>query len=126
MCRVLVAEDDCEMRRLVVEALRKDGHLVREATDGAGLLEALADAFGQDPGETCVDVVVSDVRMPGFTGLEVVECLSLADHGLPFILMTAFGDDEIRRRAGAAGALLLDKPLSLAELRGAVLRLARH
>jgi two-component system response regulator (stage 0 sporulation protein F) len=126
MCRVLVAEDDCEMRRLVVEALAKDGHVVLEATDGAGLLDALAEALGHDPGDARVDVVVSDLRMPGFTGLEVVECLSLADQRLPFILMTAFGDDDVRRRASAAGALLLDKPLSLGELRGAVLRLAQH
>jgi DNA-binding response OmpR family regulator len=40
--------------------------------------------------------------------------------------MTAFGDDDIRRRAGAVGALLLDKPLSLEELREAVRRLARR
>lgn len=126
MCHVLVAEDDREMRRLVVEALRKDGHLVLEAADGAGLVEALAEALGEDPGDARVDVVVSDVRMPGFTGLEVAEYLFLADQRLPFILMTAFGDDDIRRRASAAGALLLDKPLSLGELRGAVLRLARH
>ena len=43
MSRVLVAEDDPEMRRLVAEALRKDGHEILEASDGAQMLVLLAE-----------------------------------------------------------------------------------
>src|SRR5579863_5101412 len=124
MCRVLVAEDDREMRRLVVEALRKDGHLVHEAADGHDLVNAIVRAVAQEPGAPGIDVIVSDVRMPGFTGIDVVEWLVYIGRRLPFVLMTAFGDDELRQRARAAGAVVLDKPLSLAQLRDAVLRLA--
>jgi len=126
MCRVLVAEDDREMRRLVVEALRKDGHEVIEATDGGRLLVRLAEAFDTDPSLAAVDVIVSDVRMPICNGLDLMERMFEARWSVPCILMTAFGDDEIRRRAQAVGALLLDKPLSLDELRAAVERLARR
>lgn len=126
MSRVLVAEDDREMRRLVVEALQKDGHDVTEATDGGRLLVRLAEIFDRDPAMAAVDIIVSDVRMPICSGLDLIERLFEARWRIPCILMTAFGDDDIRRRAGAVGALLLDKPLSLDELRQAVGRLARR
>ncbi len=126
MCRVLVAEDDREMRRLVVEALRKDGHEVTEATDGGRLLVRLAEVFDRDPSLAEVDVIISDVRMPVCNGLDLIERMFEARWRVPCILMTAFGDDEIRHRAEAVGALLLDKPLSLEQLREAVARLARR
>jgi len=123
MCRVLVAEDDPEMRRLVVEALRKDGHEVQEAADGGRLLVRIAEAFDRDPSLALIDVIVSDVRMPVCSGLDLLEQLVQARWRVPFILMTAFGDDETRRRAEGLGAVLFDKPLSLEALRTAVLRL---
>jgi CheY-like chemotaxis protein len=99
MTRVLVAEDDPEMRRLVVEALRKDGHDVLEAADGGRLLVRLAEAFDRDPELNDLDVVVSDMRMPVCSGLDLFERLAEARWNVPFILMTAFGDDDTRRRA---------------------------
>jgi CheY-like chemotaxis protein len=126
MYRVLVAEDDREMRRLVVEALRKDGHDVIEASDGGRLLVRLAEVFDRDPTMAAVDVIVSDVRMPVCSGLDLLERMFEARWRVPCILMTAFGDDEIRARAERVGALLLDKPLRLDELREAVVRLARR
>jgi len=126
MSRVLVAEDDPEMRKLVVEALRKDGHEILEASDGAQMLVLLAETFHREPGLGSVDVIVTDVRMPGENGLDVVERVSQARWKIPCILMTAFGDDEVRWRAQRMGATLLDKPLSLAELRAAVARLVRR
>jgi CheY-like chemotaxis protein len=126
MCRVLLAEDDREMRRLVVEALRKDGHDVIEASDGGRLLVRLAELFDKDPSMAAVDIIVSDVRMPICSGLELIERMFEARWKVPCILMTAFGDEEIRGRAEAVGALLLDKPLRLDDLREAVRRIARR
>lgn len=123
MCRVLVAEDDPEMRRLVVEALRKDGHEVQEASDGGRLLVRIAEAFESDPSLALIDVIVSDVRMPVCSGLDLLERLVEARWRVPFILMTAFGDDDTRRRAEGLGAVLFDKPLSMEALRAAVRRL---
>ncbi len=126
MSRVLVAEDDPEMRRLVAEALRKDGHEILEASDGAQMLVLLAETFRRDHGLDSVDVIVTDVRMPGESGLDVVERVTQARWKIPCVLMTAFGDDEVRWRAQQMGATLLDKPLSLADLRAAVARLVRR
>jgi CheY-like chemotaxis protein len=126
MAHVLVAEDDAEMRRLVVEALRKAGHSVTEAKDGGALLEQLAETFARDPSLSPVDVIVSDVRMPACNGLELIERLADAGLRVRCVLMTAFSDEETRRRARTAGALFLDKPLSLEALRDAVEWLARR
>jgi CheY-like chemotaxis protein len=124
MGRVLVAEDDPEMRRLVVEALRKDGHHVEEAADGGRLLVKLAEAFQRDPSLALIDVIVSDIRMPVCSGLDLLEKVVSARWRIRVVLMTAFGDDETRRRAEALGAVLFDKPLSLEALRLAVKQLA--
>ncbi|HTQ48741.1 MAG TPA: response regulator [Polyangiaceae bacterium] len=124
MPRVIVAEDDPEMRRLVVEALRKDGHHVTEVSDGGRLLVQIAEAFDRDPTLSQVDVIVSDVRMPVCNGIELLERLADARWGVPVILMTAFGDEDTRKRAARIGAVLFDKPLSLEALRDAVNRLA--
>jgi len=126
MSRVLVAEDDPEMRKLVVEALRRDGHEILEASDGQQMLVRLAELFDQDATMCAVDIIVTDVRMPMCSGLDVVERLAEARWKIPCILMTAFGDDEVRWRAQSVGATLLDKPLSLDDLREAVARIARR
>jgi putative two-component system response regulator len=139
MARVLLAEDDPDMRDLVVEALRKDGHDVQQAASGGDLVVHLAEAFRLDRSFASIDVVISDVRMPGCSGLEIVEKLfdAFADpkgtdgdenawRRVPLILMTAFGDEDTRRRARRIGAILFDKPLSLAELRAAVMQITRR
>jgi two-component system cell cycle response regulator CpdR len=120
MAKVLVAEDDTEMRRLVVEALRRDGHDVTEAPDGGWLFVRLAEAFHHDPQFTELDCIVSDVRMPTCGGLELLERLVDICELVPVILMTAFGDDELRGRAETLGATLIEKSLSLESLRNAV------
>jgi DNA-binding NtrC family response regulator len=123
MAHVLVAEDDFEMRWMVVEALRKDGHEVTSVPDGAALLVQIAMTCMPAHSPKRVDVLVSDVRMPGYNALEVLERMDKRRWTLPVILMTAFGDDETRKRAHDLGAILFDKPLSLDALRAEVKRL---
>jgi two-component system cell cycle response regulator CpdR len=124
MSRVLVAEDDPEMRRLVAEALRRDWHDVIEASDGGQLLVRIAEEFHRRATLREIDLIVTDVRMAVCTGLELAETLAEDGWTIPCILITAFGDDETRARAGRIGAVLIDKPLSLEELRATVNRLA--
>jgi DNA-binding NtrC family response regulator len=126
MARVLVAEDDTEMRRILVEALRADGHKVSEAKDGSKLLDRIAEVFDRDPSLSLVDVIVTDVRMPFCSGLQLFERLTEARWRVPFILMTAFGDEQTRRLVESAGAVFFDKPVSLDALRDAVVRLTRR
>jgi DNA-binding response OmpR family regulator len=122
--RIVVAEDDDEMRHVVAEALRKDGHDVVEASDGRVLLAELL-AVGTCLYPSRVDLVVSDVRMPVTSGLQILSALREAQSSLPFVLMTAFGDDETRARAEALGAILFDKPFRMADLRATVLKILR-
>lgn len=120
----MLAEDDPEMRRVVADALRKAGHEVIEASDGATLNLQLARASTEARvPEIALDLVVTDVRMPGGNGLDIVETLREAECRTPVIVMTAFGDHETRRRAERLGATLLDKPFRVEALLSAVRKL---
>ena len=120
--RVLVAEDDLEMRRLVVETLRRSGLDVTEASDGGRLLVQIGKAYAAEDASSAFDLIVSDVRMPVCSGLQILRGLREAHWQTPIIMMTAFGDDETRRSAEALGAVLLDKPFEMADLCAEVCR----
>ena len=118
--RIAVAEDDREMRALVSEGLRRDGHEVTELADGAMLLVRIARQYRiKEPAEK-LDLVVTDVRMPIITGLAILKGLRDAHCATPVILMTAFGDEATKREAEALDAVLFDKPFKLDVLRQTV------
>lgn len=117
---VLVADDDDDMRALMVATLKRDGYRVVEAKDGGELLERLRDA-SDETGER-FDIVVTDVRMPRLSGLGVLQELKRARMHLPVIVVTVFGDDSmhiVARRLGAIG--VLHKPFDVDDFRTAVL-----
>ena len=127
--RVLVAEDDFELRRMIALALRKDGYEVVVARDGTELLEMVADSFLGDAAELSFDVIVSDIRMPGWSGMQVLQGLADRDQPMPVILITAFGDAKTHTLARDLGAVcVLDKPFEMDDLRMVVLNAigARH
>ncbi|MEO8874788.1 MAG: response regulator [Polyangiaceae bacterium] len=115
--RILVAEDDVEMRRLVIESLRADGHEAVDVTDGGQLLIQITNFYRLRPDPEPIDLVVTDIRMPVCSGLEIVEALRNAHWTTPIVIMTAFGDGETRTRAKDLGAVLLDKPFKMKTLR---------
>lgn len=119
--RILVAEDEPEMRRLIVEALRKDGFEVVEASDGGRLLVHVTAHYQQPSHE--VDLIISDIRMPICTGIQILQGLRDAHWTIPVILMTAFGDASTRARAELLGAILFDKPFAIDDLMTAVANL---
>jgi two-component system response regulator ResD len=110
--RALVAEDDPDMRALVVEALRGEGMDVEEAEDGRRMwgLTLRLDGY---------DLIVTDYRLPIVDAVTVVEDLRARHLRTPVILMTAFGDEAVRARAGELGAVFLSKPFSMTELNAA-------
>jgi DNA-binding response OmpR family regulator len=124
--RILVAEDDTDMRWLVVEALRKDGYEVIAVSDGGRLLVTLAHEFEDRNGSGLPDLLVSDLRMPICSGMHILEQLRAANWRIPVVLMTAFGDTATRERARKLGAWLFDKPFDLDDLRTAVASLLRR
>ena len=114
--RVLLAEDDDEMRALLAAALRKDGYEVTTCGNGINLLgHVSAGLHGRRSGS--YDLVVSDIRMPGLTALEVFEDLQGHSTPPPLILITAFGDERTHAQADRLGALaVLDKPFPIDRL----------
>jgi CheY-like chemotaxis protein len=123
--RILVAEDDREMRRMMTASLSDEGFVVVEAGDGNRLLELIGSQL-LSPNRDHVDLIISDVRMPGHTGLEVLAGLRGSDWATPFILITAFGDEETHAEARRLGAVaIFDKPFDLDDLKTAVMNLAR-
>jgi DNA-binding response OmpR family regulator len=103
------------MRGLVTEALRRDGYQVDDFADGADLSSEVS-----EPSTSPFDLIVSDVHMPYVTGLAVLRALRESSSNLPFVLMTAYGDDRLRREVSDLGAVLFNKPFEIAELRDVV------
>lgn len=114
------------MRRLVCEALRSDGYEVTAVADGGRLLVMLAHEIVDHDGFDLADLVLSDLRMPVCTGMQILEQLRAVRCRMPFILMTAFGDAASRDHARSLGAILFDKPFDLDDLRTAVATLLRR
>jgi DNA-binding response OmpR family regulator len=114
--RVVVAEDDPDMRALVCDALTREGYEVTALPDGARLLVRIARQYRHLDPAAPIDLIVSDIRMPVVSGLEILQGLRDAHCRTPVILMTAFGDPALRRQVEALGALLLDKPVRIEEI----------
>ncbi len=113
--QILIAEDDAEMRSLIALTLKQYGYQVIECRDGIELLTRLH-AAATNPEDQC-DLVISDNRMPGASGLAVLNELSTSGAFLPVILITAFGDTETHAEALRLGAVAcIDKPFDLDEL----------
>ena len=116
--RVLVAEDDGELRRLIRVHLLRDGHEVLEAPDGRKTLDLLADLACR--GDK-LRAILMDVRMPGLGGLTILQALTASGSSVPVVLMTAFGSEDLRRDAARSGAqAVLDKPFAMERLREAL------
>lgn len=119
--QILLAEDDQEMRAMIADQLRDDGHHVIETQNGMQLIRA---AYRFEAAQLPFDLLITDIRMPGWNGLEALDHLRRAGMELPVIVMTAFGDARLHAMARSLGAaLVLDKPFDLDDLRAAVARL---
>lgn len=109
MSLVLVVDDKEMMRDSVAATLTRAGFEVMTATDASAALESMA--------KRRPDVVITDLRMPGQTGVELLEAVKKIDEDLPVILMTAFGTIETAVRAMKSGAFdYLTKPFEGDEL----------
>jgi CheY-like chemotaxis protein len=116
--RLLVAEDDQALRELMVQVLRSDGHEVVAVADGNDLLDTLAGSLNPKTGMDPFDLVISDVRMPGQSGLNAFAQVGYGPRMPPVVFMTAFGDEDVHQRAIHLGAIaVLDKPVDFDQLR---------
>jgi DNA-binding NtrC family response regulator len=111
--QILIADDDEVSCQLFAETLEDDGFRVRKVGSGDAALSCLAaDRF---------DLLITDVRMPGSSGLDVTRLAHATYPSLPIIVMTAFGSIETAVEAIHEGAFdFISKPMNLAELRSVV------
>src|SRR5687768_11476737 len=108
--RVLVVDDDEEMRSLLRRSLEFDGHQVTERDRGTQVLKALH--------EEAFDLVILDNRMPGLNGLDLLPALRREFPHVPVLLVTAFGGRQVASSALRLGATsYLEKPFRLGQLR---------
>ncbi|MFO7892845.1 MAG: response regulator [Longimicrobiales bacterium] len=113
--RVLVVEDEAPVRELVAKHLEKLGYVVTRASDAEQVL--LRMSRDREP----FDVVLSDIHLPGLSGVELLRLLLTHSPLRPVIMITGDSDESLARKAldyGAAGYLL--KPFELFELEAAV------
>jgi DNA-binding response OmpR family regulator len=114
--KLLLAEDDANLRALVADAFRRRGYQVTECIDGPDLVSRLGTyvLFGPPAG---FDLVVSDIRMPGATALEVLEAMRECEGVPPVILITAFPSEDTQAAARKLGvAAVFDKPFEIENL----------
>jgi len=115
--RILVADDEPNLRRVLTAILRRDGHDVVLATDGA---EAISNLDG-------IDVVVTDLRMPKQDGMEVLRAVVRTHPHVPVIMITAYGSVGQAVEAIKAGAFdYIEKPFEQEQIRTILAKAVRQ
>ena len=110
MSNILIVEDEARMRRLLELDLNEAGYQTFSAPDAEKGLDLLR--------REQVDLVITDLKLPGMSGLEFLQAAKRINGGLPVIVMTAYGTVETAVEAMKAGASdYVLKPFALAEMR---------
>jgi len=117
--RVVLVEDDDELRDLIREALEARGYTVISLEDGLELLDyvGMAVTFEDPLRAPRPDLILSDVRMPGTSVFDVLSNIRRVNASCPVVLMSAFADAECLQQAAQSGAnTLMAKPVDLEAL----------
>jgi CheY-like chemotaxis protein len=117
---VLVVDDEPDVEALFRQQFRRDLRAQRFVMDFAN---SAADALVRiaDTIERSLILILSDINMPGMTGLEMLPRVREIRPDVPVIMITAYGDPETKRKAIEGGASgLLTKPIDFALLRGEI------
>ncbi|MDA8139602.1 MAG: response regulator, partial [Desulfobacteraceae bacterium] len=109
MNTILVIDDDDQLRKSFEKLLSQEGYTVRSAASGEAGIQAVQ--------ESCPDLVILDVRLPGMNGLAVFERLHEKEPKLPVIIMTAFGTTDTAIKATKMGAFdYILKPFDIPDM----------
>jgi len=117
---ILVVDDEPDVEVLFRQQFRRDlrsGRFVMEFAQSApAALQRIGDAQG-----VSLILILSDINMPGMTGLELLPKAKAMRPDVPVIMITAYGDEDTKRRALEGGAeTLLSKPIDFAALRAEI------
>lgn len=117
---ILVVDDEPDVELLFRQQFRRDirtGRFTMDFAESASIaLVRIADA-----GEQSLFLILSDINMPGMSGLELLPKAKAIRPDVPIIMITAYGDAETKRRALESGAeALLTKPIDFGTLRSEI------
>jgi len=106
--KILVVDDDPGTRNALKAGLTSFGYQVLAAADAPEALKIIESSINSvEP----VEIMVTDLKMPGMNGLELIRSAKKMRSGLAAILMTAYGDDHIREKVTNLGRCkYIDKP----------------
>lgn len=115
--KIIIAEDHEDHRYLCALACQREGFEVLEAADGRALVDLVLEQRASG-NLSRVALVISDIMMPDLTGLDALEALRKAGVELPFLFVSALGDEETRARAMGLRAIgIFVKPFDFIFLR---------
>ena len=117
---ILVVDDEPDVELLFRQQFRRDLRAARFTMDfaqsGDSALQRITDAGGAE-----LILILSDINMPGMSGLELLPKAKAARPDVPVIMITAYGDSDTKRKALEGGAeALLTKPVDFAALRSEI------
>lgn len=118
--KLVIADDSPEMRWFVRSAIGDDFREVVEAANGRELIWTLLRSRFAENDLDHRDLLITDLCMPAYDGLDVLDAWRDRQHHVPTILITAFPSDAVRERARDLGVIVLAKPFSRAALRQAL------
>ena len=119
---ILVVDDEPDVAELFRQQFRKELRASRFAMEFAQSASEALERVGSEEAEKLI-LILSDINMPGMSGIELVPRARKARPEVPVIMITAYGDAETRRKAVEAGAAgLFTKPIDFPELRGEISR----
>jgi len=111
--RILITEDDEEMRSLLKDFFEEEGFETDLVSNGVDALQKLAKEH--------FDLIITDIRMPGLTGLDILPGIKRLRPDASVIVITAFGSDEVYRKSLERGATAyLEKPIHFSKLKGMI------
>ena len=114
---ILVVDDEADVEALFRQQFRRDLRAGRFAMEFAQSAPAALDCIGNASDATLI-LILSDINMPGMSGLELLPKAKALRPDVPVIMITAYGDAETKRKALERGAeSLLTKPIDFAMLR---------
>jgi len=114
---ILVVDDESDVEMLFRQQFRRDLRAGRFAMEFARSADRALQRIGE-LADHSLTLILSDINMPGMSGLELLPKAKAARPEVPVIMITAYGDDNTRRKALEGGAeALLTKPIDFAALR---------
>ena len=117
---ILVVDDEPDVEVLFRQQFRRDLRSGRFVMEFAQSAPAALERIGEAEGVSLI-LILSDINMPGMTGLELLPKAKAMRPDVPVIMITAYGDEDTKRRALEGGAeTLLSKPIDFAVLRAEI------